>query len=425
MEVVPTQKSFRNYMIFWSGQLFSLLGSMVVHFVIIWWIQIETGSPTMLSLGNFFYFLPLLFAMPIAGVFSDKLKRKNIILVVDSLQAYATIILVIFFIFNIANVWLVFVFIGVRSIFQAFHQPTVAAITPSMVPKEKLSRINGINFLFIGLIQLIGPALGALMLQFFTIKEILWVDVLTFFIALLPLIFIRIPVVRDEFEVKQTKNGFIRDIKVGFSALKAVPGLIILLVMAMFANFLIQPLGTLLPYYVNETHGGLEFEYALISVFLQLGIMGGAVLTTLKKEWKHKIELTFFGIAFVGVGYAILALIPRGLFYFIGIDLMVMGFVLPIINVIYQTILQTNVAQDKLGRVTSIDATLSMVISPIGTIIAGPITEMIGIRLLFLICAIATIILMLSMYAFTNIRHVEYNGQKTLESEIFEAEIIE
>ena len=424
MEIIPTQKSFRNYIFFWSGQLFSLLGSMVVHFVIIWWIMIETKSPAMLALGQIFYLIPMLIAMPIAGVFSDKLKRKNVILVVDSLQAYTTIILIIFFIFNIANVWLVLMFIGLRSIFQAFHQPTVAAITPSMVPKEKLSRINGINFLFIGLIQLIGPALGALMLQFFTIEEILWVDVITFFIALIPLIFIRIPVVRGESEVKE-KTGFIKEFKVGFSALKAVPGLIILVVMGMFVNFLIQPLGTLLPYYVNETHGGLEFEYALISIFLQVGIMGGAILTTLKKEWKHKIELTFFGIVFIGVGYAILAFIPRGLFYFIGIDLMAMGLVLPIINVIYQTIVQTNVAQDKLGRVTSIDNTLSMAIAPIGSIIAGFATEIIGIHLLFLVCAIATIVLMLSMYFFTNIRHVKYNGHITLESDILEAEVIE
>lgn len=419
MEIIPTQKSFRRYMLFWSGQLFSLLGSMVVHFVIIWWIQVETGSLTMLSLGQFFYFLPMLLAMPIAGVFSDKLKRKNVILVVDSLQAYTTLILIILFIFNVANVWLVFTFIGLRSICQAFHQPTVAAITPSMVPKEKLSRINGINFLFIGLVQLIGPALGALMLQFFTIKEILWVDVITFFIALIPLIFIRIPVVRDNSEEKE-KNGFIKDIKVGFSALKAIPGLIILLLMSMFINFLTQPIGTLMPYYVNVIHGGLEFEYALITIFLQVGIIGGAILTSLKKEWKHKIELTFFSIAFIGVGYAILALIPKGLFYFIGIDLMIMGLTLPIINTIYQTILQTNVAQDKLGRVISIDSTLSMVISPLGSIIAGPIAEIIGLQSLFLICAIATIVISLSMYFFTNIRHVKYNGHITLESEILE-----
>ena len=415
MEVVPTLKSYRKYLFFWSGQLFSLLGSMVVHFTIIWWIQIKTGSPIFLSLGQFFYFLPILLAMPIAGVFSDKWKRKNIIVLVDSLQAYTTIILIIFFIFDVTNIWLVFLFIGLRSIFQAFHQPAVAAITPTMVPKNKLNKINSINFLFLGVIQLIGPALGAVLWNFFPIQIILWVDVITFFIALIPLIIIRIPLVRDHSEQAE-KNGFIQDFKIGFKALKLVPGLIILLTMSAFVNFLIQPLGTLLPYYVNTIHQGQAFEYALILIFLQGGMIIGAFLSFIKKEWKHKIAITFYGISFAGVGYAILALIPQGLFLYIGVTLMSMGFIIPIINIIYQTILQTNVPHDKLGRVVSIDSTLSMAISPLGSVMAGPLTELIGIHLLFLSCGIATITITMALYFFTNIRYVKYNHHEVSES---------
>ncbi len=416
MEIVPTQKTFRSYLFFWSGQLFSLLGSMVVHFILIWWIQLETGSPVFLSLAQTFYIVPMLIFMPIAGVFSDKLKRKNLIIIVDSLQAFTTFILIMFFIFEIVNIWIVFLFIGLRSIFQAFHQPTVAAIIPSMVPKEKLGRINGINYLFIGLIQLLGPGFGVLLMQFFTIRDILWIDIITFFIALIPLLIISIPAVRDETEVKQ-KNGFIKDFKIGFIVFKSIPGLIILLFMGMLVNFFIQPLGTLLPYFINTIHGGLEFEYALVLIFLQAGVIGGAFITSIKKEWKHKIEVTFIGIGIIGIGYAFLAFVPTGFFMLIGILLLIMGITLPIINTIYQTILQTNVPQDKLGRVTSIDSTLSSIISPLGIIIAGPITVLIGIHSLFLFCAIAIILVTLITYFFTGIRHVNYNGHITIESE--------
>ncbi|MCK4380124.1 MAG: MFS transporter [Candidatus Lokiarchaeota archaeon] len=416
MEIVPTRKTFRSYLFFWSGQLFSLLGSMVVHFILIWWIQLETGSPIFLSLGQVFYIVPMLIFMPIAGVFSDKLKRKNLIIIVDSLQAFTTFILIMFFIFEIVNIWIIFLFIGLRSIFQAFHQPTVQAIIPSMVPKEKLGRINGINFLFVGLIQLLGPGIGALLMQFLTIRDILWVDIITFFIALIPLIIITIPVVRDESEVKQ-KNGFIKDFKVGFIVLKSIPGLIILLFMGMLVNFFVQPLGTLLPYFINTIHGGLEFEYALVLIFLQAGVIGGAIIASIKKEWKHKIEVSFIGIGIVGIGYALLAFVPTGFFMLIGILLLIAGITLPIINTIFQTILQTNVPQDKLGRVTSIDSTLSAIITPLGAIIAGPIAVLIGIHSLFLFCAIAIILVTLMTYFFTGIRHVKYNGHITIESE--------
>ena len=408
MEVEPTQKSFRSYMYFGVGQLFSLLGSMVVHFILVWWIEIETESPTFLSLGQFFYFLPMILFIPLAGVLSDKWKRKSIIITVDSLQAFTTFILILFFIFDAINIWIIFLFIGLRSIFQAFHQPTVAAIVPSMVPKDKLSRINGINYLFIGLIQLLGPGIGALLLQFFTIGEILWIDIITFLIALIPLLLISIPVIREEKEVKE-KSSFTKDFKEGIIILKAIPGLVILLFMGMLVNFFIQPLGTLLPYFIHTIHGGEELEYALVLIFLQAGVMVGAFFTSIKKEWKHKIEATFIGIGIAGIGYAFLAYAPNGIFIYIGIVIMIMGFVLPIINTIYQTILQTTVPQDKLGRVISIDSALSMVILPLGTILAGPIAELIGIHNLFFFSAIAIVIIAISLYLFTGIRHVDYD----------------
>ncbi len=419
MEIIPTQKTFRSYLLFWSGQLFSLLGSMIVHFILIWWIQLETGSPLFLSLGQTFYMVPMLIFMPIAGVFSDKLNRKNLIIIVDSLQALTTFILIMFFIFDIVNIWIIFLFIGLRSIFQAFHQPTVSAIIPTMVPREKLGRINGINYLFIGLIQLLGPGFGALLLQFFTIRDILWIDIITFFIALIPLIIVSIPIVRDKSEVKQ-KNGFIKDFKVGFIVYKLIPGLIILLFMGMLVNFFVQPLGTLLPYFINTIHGGLEFEYALVLIFLQAGVMGGAIIASIKKEWKHKINTMFIGIGIIGIGYAFLATVPTGFFILIGFLLLIVGITLPIINTIFQIILQTNVPADKLGRVTSIDSTLSTIISPLGTIIAGPITILIGIHSLFLFCAIAIVVVTLMTYFFTGIRHVDYNGQIAKESEFNE-----
>ena len=183
MAELADEHTFRSYIFFWSGQLFSLLGSLVVFFVIFVWITDVTGSASMLALGSFIFLIPMLIITPFAGVMSDRHNRKTIILIVDSLQAFFTFILTLIFIFNAAEVWIVFIFIGIRSVFQSFHSPTVGAIMPSMVPKDKLGRINGVNFFCTGLIQLIGPAVGATLLFFFPIQIVLWADVITYFIA--------------------------------------------------------------------------------------------------------------------------------------------------------------------------------------------------------------------------------------------------
>ena len=89
--------NYRNYMFLYSGQLFSLLGSSITQFVIIWWITILTESPIMLSFASFVYVLPMTIAMPIGGVIADRYSRKKILITVDSIQASITLTIILLF----------------------------------------------------------------------------------------------------------------------------------------------------------------------------------------------------------------------------------------------------------------------------------------------------------------------------------------
>ena len=419
MEEIANQKTFKNYLIFWSGQLFSLLGSMVVHFVITWWIQEKTGSTWFLALASVLYLLPMLIATPIAGVLSDRINRKKIIITVDSLQAFTTFILILLFFMGFTDIGVVFLFIIFRSILQGFHQPTVYTVIPLMVPKDKLSRINGLNFLFSGLVQLIGPALGATLSLFLTFHQILWIDIITFFIALVPLLLIQIPSAKAKVEsdtISKEKRHFFKDFKEGVNVIIKMPTLLTIIILAMFLNFLIQPLSVLLPYYVNTIHGGDITVYAIVSISINAGMISGAVVTTIKKKWNHKIRTTFVGIIIFLIGYAYLAFVPTGLFIMMIAGLVIMGINLPIINTIFQTIEQTSVPPDKIGRVMSIDQTLSMMIMPIGALLTGLFSTILGVNNLFLYCGIFGIVITIGTYLFTNIRH--FDKERNVESDV-------
>ncbi len=173
------------------------------------------------------------------------------------------------------------------------------------------------------------------------------------------------------------------------------------------STFEIKPLGVLLPYYVNTLHGGTLNEYAIVSVSMNAGMILGAIVTTKKKNWNHKILTTFIGVVILFLGYAYLALIPTGFFVMMILGLLIMGITLPIINTIFQTIEQTIVPPDKIGRVMSIDSTLSMMISPIGIILTGLLSVPLGVTPLFLYCGIVGVVITLATYTFTNIRHFE------------------
>ena len=212
MTELEKNQNYKHYIFLYSGQLFSLLGSSITQFVIIWWITVLTESPIILSIASFVYILPMTMAMPIAGVIADRYSRKKILITVDSLQAFVTLFIILMFNLEIAQPTMIIVLNGLLGIFQGFHMPTVSAVVPTMVPKEKLSRVNGASFLTSGFIQTIAPLIAAMLLSILPIKAILWIDPITFIIALIPLILIKIPKVSSR-ETQIEKNSFITDFK--------------------------------------------------------------------------------------------------------------------------------------------------------------------------------------------------------------------
>ena len=153
MEQTPTKKSFRHYMYFLFGQRFSMLGSLIVGFVVTWWLTVETGSAVILSISTFLMFLPQIIVTPFSGVIADRWNKKTIIAISDSLQAVVTFGLFLFFLVDIQEVWLILAINTFRAGLFAFQLPAVQSLIPTMVPKKSLSRVNGVNFLFSGLIS--------------------------------------------------------------------------------------------------------------------------------------------------------------------------------------------------------------------------------------------------------------------------------
>ena len=420
MEELADQSTFKSYLLFWSGQLVSLMGSLVVQFAITWWITIITGSALYLSLGTFLYFLPMVFLTPITGVLVDRWDRKKLIAIVDSFQSLVTVWIIVLFYLGIADPLGVILINSLRGVCQAFHMPAVSAVVPTMVPKEKLSRLNGVGYLFTSLIQLIGPVIGAVLMAFFSLQLILWIDVITFVIAIIPLLMIKIPSVRNLTEIseKVKTTSFKKDFKEGIITIRIIPGLLILLFLDMIINFLVAPVNVLLPLYINVIHLGTALDLAFLSMFLNGGMILGGVITTLKKNWKHKNSTYFIGMMIVLGLLSVLGIAPRGIFILLWLGVGMIGLILPIINTIYMTIIQTTVPPDKMGRVSSVIQSFANAMFPIGTIIAGPLAEAIGIRSVFIYGSIIGVLVVFLTWRFTKMRHIDYENLEFITEKI-------
>jgi DHA3 family macrolide efflux protein-like MFS transporter len=381
----------------------SLLGSSIVQFTIIWWITITTGSALYLAIATFFGIAPFVLVGPVAGVYADRWNRKKLIFFADLMQALPIVVLIVLFWTGYGGILPLFAVLAFRAVFQAFHEPVVSAITPSMVPKDKLSRMNGLNYLLTGATRLVGPVLAAVLLEFILFQEILWIDVLTFIVAMIPLLLTRIPSVR--------KNGdhssFKEELRQGFSFVRKARGLLTLAILATGLNFLVMPLSTLLPYFVKFDHSGGAAELALVMAFLQGGILGGGLLMSVKKGFQKKMVTSIIGLIIAFSGYAMIALTPTGSFWFMAFGAVVFAVSIPVVNVLFQTIMQVIVPLDMQGRVNSVTMALSMAAQPAGTIISGAIVEFTATSNLFLGCSVFGIMLAAVSWFITDIRHLE------------------
>ena len=407
MDSIATNKTFYRYLFFWIGQLFSILGSSIIHFVIVWWITVVTGNAILLGVANFMGLVPLIVLTPIFGVFIDKWNRKIIIAVADFCQALITFWIIMLFFLGIEAVIPIILINSLRGVCQAFHFPTVKAIIPIMVPKDKLSRMNAIDYLFNGIVHITGPVIAAILYAFLPIITILWIDILTFAIAIIPLLTIKIPsIIKDKIEEKQF--SFLEDFKLGLDGLKQVPGLVILLILISVINFLGQPFGTLLPLFIESNHSGDASDLAIVMVLMQIGMIIGAIVASSKKDWKNRVMVISSCISISVIGYVLSALSPAGNFILIGIGGMIRAGMVPLINTNFLTIIQLHIPPEKQGKVMSIVVSLAWAVIPLGSLVSGPIAEAIGIVPLYLTFAILEIVTVIITLLVTDVRKVRY-----------------
>lgn len=403
MEFQPDEKSFRSYLLLWSGQLTSLLGSSAAQFVIIWWITIETQSSLYLALASFSGLVPIVLLSPFAGVFVDRWSRKMLIGIVDFLQALATMVLIFLFWLGNVAIWHVFLILILRGIFQAFHSPAASAIIPLMVPKSKLSRMNGLNYLLSGAVTLTGPVIAAVLLSFWQVYDILWIDVLTFMVAIVPLLIVKIPSIR----MQGDDSSFKEDFREGLTFIKNARGLLPLLLVATALNFLLTPLSTLLPYYVKFDHFGEVTDLAFVLALFEGGMLAGGLFMLVTKGFRRKAVAISMSIYFLFFGYALIALSPTGMFWFMALSGLFAAFWAPIANVTIQTIFQTVVPMKMQGRVSSVTMAMAIAAQPIGMILSGVIVEFTRTSYLFLACAGLGMLTLTVAWFFTDMRHVE------------------
>jgi DHA3 family macrolide efflux protein-like MFS transporter len=402
----------------WGGQAISLFGSRLVQFALIWWLTQETGSATVLAIASLIGLLTTVILGPFIGALVDRWKRRQVILIVDTAIALATLLLAYLFAIDAVSVGIIYVLLLVRGIGESFHWPSMSAATSLMVPNEQLTRVQGLNRMLQGSLSIVAAPLAALLLGFFPMQGIMMIDVVTAAFAILPLLAITIPEVdqRESLSSSEKPATFWEDFRSGLRYVWSWPGLMMLMVLAMVINFLLTPAGALMPILVSEFFQGGALQLGYIESAFGFGMIAGGLVLGTWGGFKKRIMTSMLGLIGLGIGFGMIGLVPSNLFWLGVASAFLAAAMIPMVNGPVHAILQSTVEPEMQGRVFTLVGSLGSAMAPLGLIIAGPVADLIGVQSWYVIGGVACILMALVGYSMPALMNIEDNHRNADEA---------
>jgi len=315
----------------WTGQAFSLIGSRIVQFALVWWLTRLTGSATVLATASMVAIVPEIFLAPIAGAYVDRWNRRMVMIVADGVIALTLLWLAYLFWVDAVQIWHVYVVMAVRAVGGSFHWPAMQASTSLMVPEKHLTRVAGLNQTLNGALNIIGPPLGALLMGVMPLSSIMLIDVGTAALAILSLLFVHIPQPRRD-DMGVEKPTIWADMREGLRYIWGWSGLMTLIGVAMVVKVALTPAFSLLPLLVSQHFSGDAAQLSLLEAVAGVGIVAGGLILSVWGGFRRKIYTTMLGMIILGLSFVVLGLTPGGLFRMALASIFVVGLMIPLID---------------------------------------------------------------------------------------------
>lgn len=367
----------RNAGLFITGQTMSLFGSMIVQYVVMWYVTLQTRSAIAVALYAVAAFLPQGVVSIFGGTFADRVNRKVLIIVADTSTALATLGLAVLMLNGVTDLWVILVACAVRSVGAGFQQPTVQAVIPQLVPEEHLLRINGLFQTIQAGLALLAPAVAGAVFAASGIVPAFFIDVVTALLGVGVLLLVTVPTL-DAVAGKTSSfredlvegarfiwhHAFIRWLMVLFAAIIVLTG----------SPSFVTPL------LIAQEWGSDVWLLTMLELAFSIGmLLGGAAISTVlaKRSRIRMIVLSSFGF---GVFSLALGLAPA-LWAFYAL-MFLFGAMIPLFSAPFMTLVQEAVPPEMQGRVFSY-VTIVMALSfPLGMVAFGPIADAFGVRAL-------------------------------------------
>jgi MFS family permease len=362
----------RNYRLFFSGQLISLVGTWMQTVAESWLVYRLTGSAALLGVAGFASQAPVFLLAIIGGTVADRYNRHRIMIITQTTAMVLPLILAALVFTGRVQVWHVFTLAATLGVVNAFDVPTRQSFVVEMVGKEDLVNAIALNSSIFNGARTLGPAVAGLLLAAVGEGWCFLLNGLSYIAVISGLLLMKLPArqktLHSHAALAETVEGF-------RFVLRTAPVRDLLLMIGL-VSFAGMPYAVLMPIFAASIlHGGPK-GLGLLMASAGFGSLCGALFLASRSTIRGLGRIVAASALMFGVALVLFAL--SRVFWLSAALLLVVGMAMITQAASTNTLIQSMVPDRLRGRVMAVYAMMLMGMSPIGALVEGALAERIG-----------------------------------------------
>ena len=363
---------YRNFQLFFSGQLISLIGTWMQNLAQAWLVYRITGSMILLGGISFCSQIPIFLFSTVGGIVADRYSRHRVVIATQSASMVLALALAALTLSHTVHIWHIFVLSALLGVVNAFDIPARQSFIVDMVGRADLMNAIALNSSMFNASRVVGPAVAGILVAAIGEGWCFFANGISYIAVIVGLLLMRVaphrPVTGGGSPMAKIVEGFrfvIRN--------RPIHALLILLSIASVTG---MPFTVLMPVFADRIlHGGPK-ALGWLTGCAGMGALGAALLLASRQTLKGLSGWIAASATAFGVGLLIFALSRT--FLFSALILVPVGFSLMLQMGSSNTLIQSMVPDHLRGRVMGVYSMMLMGMAPFGGLLAGVVADRFG-----------------------------------------------
>ncbi len=368
--------TYRNYRLFWLGQLVSVTGTWMQSLAQSWLVyEILGASPFQLGLVNVLQFLPVLILGIPAGIVADRYPKRSILMVTQSTMMLLSAVLAVLVIADVAQLWHVYLVATIFGCANSVDMPTRQAFVSEMVDRDALMNAIALNSALFNTGRIIGPAIAGVLLAIMGPGPLFAINATSYIAVLIGLMMMNVASITNTSDV-----GPIQRLREGLAYIRGEPMISRTIVMVGMVGIFGMNFNVWVPVLASDAFAAGSSGYGQLFSAMGVGSLLGALSLAFSGRGPNRNRMVIAVFA-MGVGEIVLGLVAAsGTALLLGAMMIALvGFTNTNTMSTANTLVQTTASDHLRGRVMAVYMTVFAGTIPFGALLAGWVTGHFGI----------------------------------------------